>query len=151
MDSRHQFLILMEQLAPLSGLTPIAARILGVLIFDGREMSFSELAQDLQVSRGSISTNTRMLADWHVIERIRKPGERQDHFRVAAEVFPQLLAEWARSATEVANAMRGISTSMPDTEAAPRERIESFADLYEGMADAMAASATSMMGQDQEE
>ncbi len=150
MDSRHEFLALMERLAPIEGLTPIAARILGVLLYDGVEMSFSQLAEELQVSRGSISTNTRMLADWHVIERIRKPGERQDHFRVAHEAFPNLLAEWARHAADAATAMRDISVSMADAEAAPRGRIESFASLYENMAEGMAASAMRMMAQDED-
>lgn len=149
MDSRHEFLALMERLAPIQGLTPIAARILGVLLYDGTERSFSELAEELQVSRGSISTNTRLLTDWQVIERVKKPGERQDYFRVAHEAFPNMLAEWARNAADAAAAMRGISSSLPDTEAAPRGRIESFAGLYESMADGLAASARRMMEQDE--
>lgn len=140
MDSRAEFLTLMERVAALQGLTPIAARILGVLLFDGAEMSFSELAEELQVSRGSISTNTRMLVDGHVIARIRHPGQRQDYFRVAPELFSQLMAEWARGMAATATAMRELSARMPSSEAAPKDRIDALATFYEHLAESMGAT-----------
>lgn len=60
----------------------IAGRIFGLLMLEGGPLSFAELAETLQVSRGSISTNARMLAEIGLIERVAKPGDRQDHYRI---------------------------------------------------------------------
>ena len=48
------FGLLMQQ----DGLPRIAGRMLALFIVEGGPFSFSELAEKLQVSRGSISTNT---------------------------------------------------------------------------------------------
>lgn len=60
----------------------IAGRLFGLLLVEGGPYSFGELAERLQVSRGSISTNARMLSDLGLIERVSKPGDRQDHYRI---------------------------------------------------------------------
>ncbi len=60
----------------------IAGRLFGLLLIEGGPFSFGELADRLQVSRGSISTNARMLSDIGLIERVSKPGDRQDHYRI---------------------------------------------------------------------
>lgn len=50
-------------------------------------LSFSELAERLQVSRASISTNTRLLEGFGIVERITKPGDRQDYFQLLPETW----------------------------------------------------------------
>lgn len=60
----------------------IAGRLFGLLLIEAEPLSFNELAERLQVSRGSVSTNARMLADFGLIERVGKPGDRHDYYRL---------------------------------------------------------------------
>ena len=65
------------------GLPRIAGRILGYLIIYGGPVSFNELSEILQVSRGSISTNARLLSSLGVIELVSYPGDRQNYYQLA--------------------------------------------------------------------
>lgn len=70
-----------------SGLPRIAGRLIGVFLLDGGPISFSELAERMQASRASVSTNTRLLERLGVIERVTVRGERQDYFKLQANPF----------------------------------------------------------------
>lgn len=69
------------------GLPRIAGRILGLLTIKDCHFSLQELADLLEVSRGSISTNTRLLEQFGMIERIAKPGDRQGFYQLAEEPY----------------------------------------------------------------
>ncbi|MDG2169736.1 MAG: MarR family transcriptional regulator [Opitutales bacterium] len=74
------------------GLPRIAGRLMGLLLIEEGPFAFGELAERLQVSRGSISTNTRLLENLGVIERVSKPGKRGDFFQQSSEPYLSLLA-----------------------------------------------------------
>jgi DNA-binding transcriptional regulator GbsR (MarR family) len=138
MDKRAEFIALMQRIAPQQGMTPIAGGILAILLYDGSELSFGDLALELQVSRGSISTNTRMLESCHIIERLRRPRDRQDYFRVTGDLHKGVLAEMVRSMAETSGAIRALTATLP-AEAESRTRIEGYAALYDDMSQAMTA------------
>lgn len=81
------FGLLMQQ----DGLPRIAGRMLALFIVEGGPFSFSELAERLQVSRGSISTNARLLRQIGYLERFARPGDRQDHYHLSEEPYIRLL------------------------------------------------------------
>ncbi len=86
-----QFIEDMGLLTEGEGLPRIAGRIIGLLIVEDKPIGFSALAERLQVSRASISTNTRLLQTLGVIERLTRPGERQDYFQIAANPYLRFL------------------------------------------------------------
>ena len=66
-----------------TGMPRMAGRILGwLLISDPPHQSTDELAGGLIASKGSISTNTRLLIQIGLIERLSLPGVRHDYFRI---------------------------------------------------------------------
>ncbi|WP_395341763.1 GbsR/MarR family transcriptional regulator [Ningiella sp. W23] len=73
------------------GMPRIAGRVMGLLMMEEAALSFSQLSERLDVSRASISTNTRLLLHLGIIQRIGKRGERQDYFSLAANPFESLL------------------------------------------------------------
>lgn len=75
-----------------NGLSRSAGRIFGLLMVSGEALSFSEVSTRLQISRGGLSSNTRLLEEMGLIERISKAGSRQDYFQVPSEV-------WSRQVT----------------------------------------------------
>lgn len=73
------------------GLPRIAGRILGYFIIHGGPTSLSNLAEALQVSRASISTNARMLRELGVLEATAVPGDRQDYYQLAPRHYLRVL------------------------------------------------------------
>ena len=97
------------------GLPRIAGRLLGVFVLHGGPFSFSDLCEKLQVSRGSISTNTRLLETLGTIERVSKPGERQDFFRLAEEPYAQLIERWIGRSRKARETVDRAASAVPAT------------------------------------
>lgn len=75
----------------------ISGRILGLLLATDGPLSLDEIAGTLDVSKASISTNARLLADKGVIERTSLAGDRRDLYEAAADMpFKMLRARVER-------------------------------------------------------
>lgn len=93
------------------GLPRIAGRVLAMLLYDGQQVSFRQLADALQVSRGSVSSSVRMLESQRLIKRVAKVGDRQDYFQVVDNVFASMVEA---QATRVRPAALDIEESVED-------------------------------------
>ena len=109
------FGLLMQQ----DGLPRIAGRMLALFIIEGGPFSFSGLAERLQVSRGSISTNARLLRQIGYIERFAKPGDRQDYYLLSEEPYIRLLEGYTdrlnRRLNLACNLESHLASKRPDT------------------------------------
>ena len=66
-----------------AGSTRMAGRVWAyLLIADAEQVSSTDLAEALDASASSISTATRLLESFEMIDRIRMPGDRRDHFTI---------------------------------------------------------------------
>ena len=81
--------------AQADGLPRIAGRMMGFLLVNGEACSLTSLAEELRVSRGSISTNARLLASQGMIERVAVAGERQDFYRIVDQPYRAMLLVYA--------------------------------------------------------
>jgi len=71
-----------------TGLPRMAGRLFGwLLIADPPYQSPAELAEALMASKGSVSTNVRLLMQLGLIERYVIPGERHDHYRLREDAM----------------------------------------------------------------
>ncbi len=61
------------------------------LLADGEAHTAADLADTLLVSRGSISTNVRLLEWLGIIERSTRFGDRQDYYRIAEDPYGRLM------------------------------------------------------------
>lgn len=113
------------------GLPRIAGRIMGLMVIEGGPLSFSELAQRLDVSRASISTNTRFLERLGVIERVAQRGERRDYFQLATAPYVHLLQgpvdRMMKAHAVVAHARDQLSV----TDEGTRRRLDELGVFYE--------------------
>jgi len=78
------------------GLPRIGGRILGLLIVRAEPLSFEDLAETLQISRGSVSTNTRLLEQRGIVRRVSRLGERRDLFEIGNDVHVRMLETMLR-------------------------------------------------------
>jgi DNA-binding transcriptional regulator GbsR (MarR family) len=112
------------------GLPRIAGRIFGLLLVSEDARSLDELAGELRVSKGSVSTDARLLEQRGVVERISRPGDRRDYYRVQPDLFShtmaQRLARWER----FHEAIGAARTSLPIQSREVLERLEEYEEAY---------------------
>lgn len=127
---REEFIEKVGLIAQREGMPRIAGRMFGLLVFDGGPYSFSEIARQLQVSRGSISSSARILEEWGVIERATKPGDRQDYFRLSDAPYATLLHRLADSAGKAKSEIGRTIEKLSPRQHAARRRLEEYAAFY---------------------
>ena len=74
-----------------AGTPRIAGRLFAFLVLSEEPRSLDDLAEELQVSKASMSANARMLEVWGFAERITRPGDRRDYYRIAANAHCNVL------------------------------------------------------------
>ncbi len=130
-EAEENFIERLGQLVQSAGLSRIAGQIWAALIVSDGPISSSELVEKLRVSKGSVSTNTRLLEMLGIVERRSKPGERQDFFSIGPNRYAALVEIQVRRSeaakTVVAEAKSTIAADHARTKLADLER---FYDLY---------------------
>lgn len=107
-----------------SGGNRTAGRLLGwLMICEPPHQSLTQLAEALQASAGSISTQSRMLETFGIVERITFPGDR----RVYYQLRPHLWLELMRSELPRIETMKGLAAQAAP--AMPIERPDRVTDL----------------------
>ncbi len=117
------------------GIPRIGGRIVGLLLVTPRPVSSEELAETLQVSRSSVSTNLRTLLMADLVEKVSLPGDRLDYYTLANDPWQKTLEmrlETIFPLKEVAEeGLTGIDDGHP-----ARQRLEemiAWVNMVEGM------------------
>ena len=109
------------------GVPRIGGKILGMLIVSQRPVSSEEMAEVLQASRSSISTNLRTLLMTGLADKVSLPGERSDYYVFSDEAWETALEmrlEGIQSLREMAeDGLRGMEQDHP-----ARQRLEEVLD-----------------------
>jgi DNA-binding transcriptional regulator GbsR (MarR family) len=113
------------------GLPRMAGRILGVLLISNPpEQSMTDLCEVLQASKSSISTNTRLLDEMGLVERVPSPMPRQVYFRFTTGgwvVFMRMRMRLLASLHQIAE--RGLEL-LGDEDPAIRARLQEAHDMF---------------------
>lgn len=116
------------------GLPRIAGRVLGYLLLRPEPSSLDELAEALQVSKSSVSTDARMLERMGTVERVTIPGDRRDYYRIAANLPHRMAAIWRERLTGTRQLLEdALETPAGEVEAV-RRRLRRGARLMAGLA-----------------
>ena len=92
--ARRQFIEDVGDVLEEHGLTHMAGRVLGALmICVPTQMSMDQLADQLQASKGSISSATQMLLRMGIIEKISLPGHRRHYFQLRSNLWSHLIEQ----------------------------------------------------------
>ena len=113
------------------GLPRMAGRILGVLLIsDPPDQSMTDLSEQLQASKSSISTNTRLLDEMGLIERVASPVPRQFYYRFTEGgwlTFMRMRLRLYGSLHEIAE--RGLEL-LKEADPTLRERLQEAHDMF---------------------
>ncbi len=138
-NSRKEFVERLAVAHEGDGLSRIAGRIFGLLLLCEREMSLDEITKELRASKGSASVNTRLLEQRGFIERVSKPGDRRDYYRIMPDLFErtmeQRLTRWHRFHEIVSYGLTEL-----DLSPTVRNRLMDFETAYENVRDVIEAA-----------
>jgi len=95
-SAEARFVERMGQIMQEAGLSRIAGQILAALFVAEGPVAAYDLIDRLQISKGSLSTNIRLLELLFVVERRSKPGERQDYFSIRENPYAALIESQIR-------------------------------------------------------
>jgi DNA-binding transcriptional regulator GbsR (MarR family) len=112
------------------GLPRIAGRIFGLLLVSEDARSLDDLACELGVSKGSVSTDARLLEQRGVLERMSRPGDRRDYYRVPPDLFSQTMAQRLARWQRFHEAIGAARTSLPIRSREVLERLEEYEEAY---------------------
>jgi DNA-binding transcriptional regulator GbsR (MarR family) len=73
------------------GAPRIAGRLFGFLMLQEEPCSLDEVAEQLQVSKGSASSNARLLEQLGIAERVTRAGDRRDYYQISPEIGERTL------------------------------------------------------------
>ena len=128
----------MAQTFEADGLPRTAGRLLGYLLMSRGERSLDELAEALQVSKASISTNARMLERQGTLQRVTHPGDRRDYYTIADDL-PARVHYRALNRIRQSRDVLEVALLTPSAEdPVIRERLESYAAFLGDLMDMFA-------------
>jgi DNA-binding transcriptional regulator GbsR (MarR family) len=112
------------------GQPPIAGRIFGYLLVSDDPRSLDQVAGALSVSKASVSTNARRLAEMGVLERVCRPSDRHDYYRVAPDLFSRTMAERLRRWQRFTQAVGEARRTLPIRSERVRARLRGYENAY---------------------
>jgi HTH-type transcriptional regulator, glycine betaine synthesis regulator len=83
----EDFLGLWRNMSSLWGITPTMAEIHGLLFLTGAALSMDDIMARLHISRGNVSMNLSKLAEWGLVRRVHKRGDRRDYYESLSDVW----------------------------------------------------------------
>ncbi len=86
-DIRNDLINAIGEKAEKFGFSRIAGQLEGLLLFSKRPMSLDEMAERLEVSKGSISTNIRFLESWKVVKKVYHRGARKNFYEIRGSIW----------------------------------------------------------------
>ena len=95
------------------GVPRIGGRMFGFLLLKSAPCSLDDLAEQLEVSKASASTNARLLEEWALVRRTSMPGDRRDYYEIAPDQTGTLEFRLNR-VRELGNLLRGAAGSVTD-------------------------------------
>ena len=103
--------LFIEQIAVLletDGLPRVAGRLFGLLLVTEELRSLDDLAEQLGVTKASISVNARLLEQKGVVERVSMPGDRRDYYRIADDIVERAMQQRLARIRQFRNALQTV-------------------------------------------
>jgi DNA-binding transcriptional regulator GbsR (MarR family) len=83
----EDFVGLWRSMSSLWGISPTMAEIHGLLYITGAALSMDDIMARLGISRGNVSMNLSKLAEWGLVRRVHKRGDRRDYYESLSDVW----------------------------------------------------------------
>jgi len=113
------------------GSTRTHGRLMGLLLVHDKPLSLDEMADHLQVSKASLSTNARMAVQIGMAQRVSRPGDRKDYYEMTPGSFENMVSHRLQAIDVFIHlANDGLEAVEADNKTA-RARLEQMKDFYQ--------------------
>lgn len=129
-DTEIEFVESLGLVLQTEGFPRIAGKLLGVFVLRNGPLSFQELCDTLKISRGSVSTNTRLLESLGAVERVSVSGERQDYFRLADTPYEKMAAGKVQRAREASERLLKGRDGLEHCDDATFDRVTELSNFF---------------------
>jgi DNA-binding transcriptional regulator GbsR (MarR family) len=113
------------------GAPRIAGRLFGFLMLQEDPCSLDEVAEQLQVSKGSASSNARLLEQLGIAERVTRAGDRRDYYQISPEIGERTLERALQGLERMLQRLRKGAESLGERSAAVGARFEGTIKFHE--------------------
>jgi len=86
-EAQDRFIAAWGQMAGAWGISRTMGEVHALLYITGEPLCTDDIMDRLQISRGNASMSLRALADWGIIERAHKRGDRKEYFQAEQDVW----------------------------------------------------------------
>jgi DNA-binding transcriptional regulator GbsR (MarR family) len=86
-EVEQEFVGLWRSMSALWGISPTMAEIHGLLYITGAALSMDDIMTRLTISRGNVSMNLSKLAEWGLVRRVHRRGDRRDYYESLRDVW----------------------------------------------------------------
>ena len=86
-DIRNELIDHIGEKAERFGMPRIAGQMEGLLLLTEGRLSLDDIADRLEVSKASVSTNIRLLERWKVVRRVYNRGDRKNYYEIAGDLW----------------------------------------------------------------
>ncbi len=112
------------------GYSRVAGRIFALLLVTEPPLSLDDIADRLEVSKASVSTNARLLELRGVALRVSLPGDRRDHYAVSADMPARTMQQRLARLRRFCDVIEEGRTSLDFRTKQVRDRFEDLAGAY---------------------
>lgn len=117
--------------AEAEGLPRTAGRIMGLMLVCEGPYTLDQLQDELQISRGSASTNTRRLEELGVVERTTRPGERKVYYRLTDDPYGRIVESRLERMRKIEELVERSIDRIPDEYEKGKRRLDYMRQFYE--------------------
>jgi len=134
-DIRNDLIHVIGEKAEKFGFSRIAGQLEGLLLFTNQPMSLDEMAERLEVSKGSVSMNIRLLERWKVVRKVYHRGARKNFYEIRGniwEIETEIMSTIVKDEIErVKSLMSNCETDLNTIQGATEEENEEIAFLQQ--------------------
>ncbi|MBC8868607.1 MAG: HTH domain-containing protein [Planctomycetes bacterium] len=86
-DVQNDFIDTSGEMAERYGLTRVGGLLKGLLLLSRQPLSLDDMAERLEVSKASVSTNIRLLERWKAVRRVFNRGDRKNYYELRGDLW----------------------------------------------------------------
>lgn len=86
-DVTNEFIDTIGEGAERYGMTRVAGLLKGLMFVAREPLSLDDMAERLEVSKASVSTNIRLLERWKVVRRVFNRGDRKNYYELRGDLW----------------------------------------------------------------
>lgn len=113
------------------GAPRIAGRLFGFLMLQDDPCSLDDVAEQLQVSKGSASSNARLLEQLGIAERVTRAGDRRDYYQISPDIGERTMERALQGLERMVGRLRRGAEAVGDRSPAVSARFAGTIQFHE--------------------